>query len=199
MQELFWWWLCSDRYIISFFPNTPHSSGAVWESKWTSWAVRPNEPSGFRGRKELLNRASALVTTCPCQLTSEDIKQHYITLHNPSPPPYPPSPGNPVPNKHYHQWFMFTYSSGVDDDDATMSILPRISVSVCLRPCGLQSTAGISAAGWTSTTLAGRGPPSVLLFTRPRPHSLLNQHFCLIHLLVIEFFFFLFFFSEDIL
>ena len=28
-------------------------------------AVRPNEPSGFRGRKELLNRASALVTTCP--------------------------------------------------------------------------------------------------------------------------------------
>ena len=30
-----------------------------------SWAVRPNEPSGFRGRKDLLNRASALVTTCP--------------------------------------------------------------------------------------------------------------------------------------
>ena len=25
----------------------------------------PNEPSGFRGRKDLLNRASALVTTCP--------------------------------------------------------------------------------------------------------------------------------------
>ena len=24
----------------------------------TSWAVRPNEPSGFRGRKDLLNRAS---------------------------------------------------------------------------------------------------------------------------------------------
>ena len=30
-----------------------------------SWAVRPNEPSGFRGCKDLLNRASALVTTCP--------------------------------------------------------------------------------------------------------------------------------------
>ena len=28
-----------------------HSSGAVWESRWPSWAVRPNEPSGFRGRK----------------------------------------------------------------------------------------------------------------------------------------------------
>ena len=26
---------------------------------------RPNEPSGFRGRKYLLNRASALVATCP--------------------------------------------------------------------------------------------------------------------------------------
>ena len=30
-----------------------------------SWAVRPNEPSGFRGRKDLLNCALALVTTCP--------------------------------------------------------------------------------------------------------------------------------------
>ena len=28
------------------------------------WAVRSNEPSGFRGRKDSLNRASALVTTC---------------------------------------------------------------------------------------------------------------------------------------
>ena len=27
--------------------------------------IRPNEPSGFRGRKDLLNRASAWVTTCP--------------------------------------------------------------------------------------------------------------------------------------
>ena len=45
--------------------DTVHSSGAVWESRWTPWAVRPNEPSGFRGRKDLLNRASALVTTCP--------------------------------------------------------------------------------------------------------------------------------------
>ena len=26
---------------------------------------RPNKPSGFHGRKELLNHASALVTTCP--------------------------------------------------------------------------------------------------------------------------------------
>ena len=43
-----------------------HSSGAVWDwSRWPSWAVRPNEPYGFRGRKELLNHASALVSACP--------------------------------------------------------------------------------------------------------------------------------------
>ena len=52
-------------YKASYFQTCLHSSGAVWESRWPSWAVRPNEPSGFRGRKELLNRASALVTTCP--------------------------------------------------------------------------------------------------------------------------------------
>ena len=42
-----------------------HIVQELCESRWTSWAVHPNEPSGFRGRKELLNRASALVTTCP--------------------------------------------------------------------------------------------------------------------------------------
>ena len=46
-------------------PVFVHSSGAVWESRWTSWAVRPNEPSGFRGRKAILNHASALVSACP--------------------------------------------------------------------------------------------------------------------------------------
>ena len=51
---------------VSIITHPPsYSSGAVSESRWTSWAVRPNEPSGFRGRKDLLNRASALVTTCP--------------------------------------------------------------------------------------------------------------------------------------
>ena len=44
---------------------TCHSSGAVLESRWPSWAVRPNEPSGFRGRKAILNHASALVSACP--------------------------------------------------------------------------------------------------------------------------------------
>ena len=53
-------------YLSSRAPYSwAHSSGAVWESRWTSCAVRPNEPSGFRGRKDLLHHASALVTTCP--------------------------------------------------------------------------------------------------------------------------------------
>ena len=35
------------------------------ERRWPSWDVRPNEPSGFRGRKAILNHASALVSACP--------------------------------------------------------------------------------------------------------------------------------------
>ena len=55
-----------DAYRVVYkYIHPNHSSGAVWESRWTSWAVRPNEPSGFRGHKDLLNRASALVTTSP--------------------------------------------------------------------------------------------------------------------------------------
>jgi len=56
-----------DRLYIAYTisGNEPHSSGAVWESRWPSWAVRPNEPSGFRGRKAILNHASALVSACP--------------------------------------------------------------------------------------------------------------------------------------
>ena len=50
-------------FNLSFLST--HSSGAVWESRWPSWAVRPNEPSGFRGRKAILNHASALVKLVP--------------------------------------------------------------------------------------------------------------------------------------
>ena len=40
--------------MFTYFAGSPHSSGAVWEtSRWPSWAVRPNEPSGFRGRVKL--------------------------------------------------------------------------------------------------------------------------------------------------
>ena len=38
------------------------------ESRWPSRAVRPNEPSGFRGRKAILNHASALVSACPVRV-----------------------------------------------------------------------------------------------------------------------------------
>ena len=53
------------------------SSGGLWESRWPSWAVHPNEPSGFRGRKAILNHASALVSACPWY-----INWHPRTLNN---------------------------------------------------------------------------------------------------------------------
>ena len=41
--------------------------------------VGPNEPSGFRGREALLNRASALSQLVPNMSTNyENIKQHYL-------------------------------------------------------------------------------------------------------------------------
>ena len=38
------------------------SSGAVWKSRWPSWAPRPNEPYGFCGPKATLNHAHAVVS-----------------------------------------------------------------------------------------------------------------------------------------
>ena len=50
------------------------------ESRWPSWAVRHNEPSGFRGRKSYIEPCFGigLSLSLICQLTSEDIKQHYL-------------------------------------------------------------------------------------------------------------------------
>ena len=55
-------------------PFVNHSSGDVWESRWPSWAFRPNEPYGFRGRK-----AVGLSLSLICQPTSEKIEQHNRT------------------------------------------------------------------------------------------------------------------------
>ena len=44
-----------------------------------AWAVRPNEPSGFRGRKAIIIEPCfgiGLSLSLICQPTSEDIKQH---------------------------------------------------------------------------------------------------------------------------
>ena len=58
-----------------------HSSGAVWESRWTSWAVRPNEPSGFRGRKDSVTAPCFGIghnLSLICLMTSEDITEAAI-------------------------------------------------------------------------------------------------------------------------
>ena len=41
------------------------SSGAVWKSRWPSWAFHPHEPYRFCGHKATLNHASASVAICP--------------------------------------------------------------------------------------------------------------------------------------
>ena len=43
-------------------PSTNRIVQELCESRWPSWAVRPYKPSGFRGRKAILNHASALVS-----------------------------------------------------------------------------------------------------------------------------------------
>ena len=80
MQESFWWWQCSDRYIsLSLPPFSPslisltvsvdvmhhvyfmsvrQSSGSLWKSRWTSWAPVPNKPTRFCGRKATLQPMS---------------------------------------------------------------------------------------------------------------------------------------------
>ena len=75
-------WDC--EYIIWILEECCcHSSGAVWELRWPSWAVRPNEPSGFRGCKSYIKPCfgTGLSLSLLCQLTSEDIKQHYLLTY----------------------------------------------------------------------------------------------------------------------
>ena len=58
----------------------------MWESRWTSWAVRPNEPKLFPGVDELVKiywSAGCFGighNLSLCQLTSEDIKHHFIII-----------------------------------------------------------------------------------------------------------------------
>ena len=70
---------CIQKVVLLLF-DVSYSSGAVWESRWLSWAVRPNEPSGFHGHKAMLNTcfSNGLSLSLICQLTSEDIKQYYL-------------------------------------------------------------------------------------------------------------------------
>ena len=62
--------------VVCWASRVPHSSGAVWELRWTSWAVRPNEPSGFRGHKELLNRASRRQLDIPSAILGHKYQNH---------------------------------------------------------------------------------------------------------------------------
>ena len=74
---------CDHVYLVTC--SMPHivQDWTVWESRWPSWAFRPNEPSGFRGCKASIEPCfgtglSRLVpNSVICQpATSEDIQQH---------------------------------------------------------------------------------------------------------------------------
>ena len=58
-------WFLGCVYNALLVSVADQSSGAVSKSRWPSWAVRPNEPPGFRGRKAVLNNDHALVSACP--------------------------------------------------------------------------------------------------------------------------------------
>ena len=61
-----WKCLCAVCKIMFIHSSARFRAQELCEkSRWPSWAVRPNEPSGFRGRKAILNHASALVSACP--------------------------------------------------------------------------------------------------------------------------------------
>ena len=58
------------------------NSGAVWKSRWPSWAFRPNKPYGFCGRKATIKPCLGIGHSFSliCQPTSEDMKL-YIIIH----------------------------------------------------------------------------------------------------------------------
>ena len=53
------------RYRTEVLPLHQPNALPLGQTGSQSWAFRPNEPCGFRGRKAILNSASALVTICP--------------------------------------------------------------------------------------------------------------------------------------
>ena len=76
------WTMCSYLFsAMNFLTETAafascfsQSSGAVWESGWPSWAFRPNEPYGFRGRKRMLTMLTHWSQFVPNM--SADIREH---------------------------------------------------------------------------------------------------------------------------
>ena len=58
------------------------SSGAVWKSRWPSWAFRPNEPSGFRGPKAILIETMLTDWSQLVPNMSTDIRGHEALLHH---------------------------------------------------------------------------------------------------------------------
>ena len=72
-----WAGSCLQVFRLNLIPRPSHVVEELCESGGGPyWAVRPNEASGFRGRKVILNHASALVTACHVPNMSTDIWGH---------------------------------------------------------------------------------------------------------------------------
>ena len=50
---------------LNTLPCGDHAQSSGAESRWPSWAFRPNDSYGFCRRKATLNHASALAAVCP--------------------------------------------------------------------------------------------------------------------------------------
>ena len=77
-----------DLHLSMYNSKKRQSSGAVWRSRWPSWAFRPNEPCGFCGHKETLNHAykhwSQFVPNMSTDIRGHEALQHH--QHIPSDP-----------------------------------------------------------------------------------------------------------------
>ena len=58
-------WIAENLHSLDHSCCVCLSLSPIVQEQCESRGVRPNEPSGFRRRKDILNHASALVTACP--------------------------------------------------------------------------------------------------------------------------------------
>ena len=74
----------SEVFVQDFVPHSCQSSGAVWKSRWPSWAFRPNDSSltvsvDVKQHWTMLTHWSQLVPN-NCQPTSEYMKLYIIVI-----------------------------------------------------------------------------------------------------------------------
>ena len=146
-------WLCKAAIAMA----SRHSSGAVWESRWPSWAVLPKKPYGFRGRKAILNHASTLVSACPWNVSrrpgtlsnTTELNWPSVTLTWPACDPNSKHWFSRHPSSIHCHFFSFDYAIGLEKRSPNGPIFVLVlkwhckfvtdnsRISVYNRPCCL--------------------------------------------------------------